>query len=126
MMNREPVIRCGKRFPRKQPVRKRSNRVLLFLKRRAKGPDTGEKLRVPQTDFQRIADNVYESAYEIKIRNHKETEISVDVVEPMPGDWSILNSSHTHVKKDAHTAIFAVPVAKDGETVVKYRARVKF
>ncbi len=79
-----------------------------------------------QTDFQRISDRVFESAYEIKIRNHKDAAISVDVVEPMTEDWTILEKSSEFVKKDARTAVFTLPVAKDGETVLTYRVRVKY
>ncbi|MDX9972772.1 MAG: DUF4139 domain-containing protein [FCB group bacterium] len=79
-----------------------------------------------QTDFSRIADNVYEAAFEIKIRNHKDKDITIDIVEPMTSDWSILQSSHQFKKKDAQTAIFTVPVPKDGETVVTYRVRVRY
>ena len=79
-----------------------------------------------QTDYQVIADNVFESAYEIKIRNHKETPISVDIVEPMPGDWEIREKSQDFVKKDARTAVFTVEVPKDGEAVVTYRVMVSY
>lgn len=78
-----------------------------------------------QTDYQRVSDVVHESAYEIKVRNHKDKDITVDIVEPMPGDWEVQKKSHDFLKKDAHTAVFSVPVAKDGETVVTYRVRVK-
>ena len=79
-----------------------------------------------QLDYSKIADNVFESEFEIKVRNHKESDITVDIVEPMPNDWDILKKSHAFVKKDAHTAVFSVPVAKDGETIVTYRVRVRF
>ena len=78
-----------------------------------------------QTDFERIADEVYESAFEIKVRNHKESDIKVDIVEPMQGDWRIIEKSQDFVKKDAYTAVFSVPVPKDGEAVVTYRVRVR-
>lgn len=78
-----------------------------------------------QTNFSRVADNVYESSYEITLRNHKESDISVDVVEPMPQDWTILESSIPHVKKDAYTAIFTVAIPKDGEVKLSYRIRVR-
>jgi hypothetical protein len=78
-----------------------------------------------QTEFQRIADNVYESAFEIALRNHKKTAISVDVVEPMVGDWTLLDASHEYEKRDAQTAVFSVKVSADGETIVTYRVRVK-
>lgn len=79
-----------------------------------------------QTDYRQIAPNVHESAFEIVVRNHKESDIAVDIVEPMPGDWIVLEKSQEFVKKDAHTAVFTVPVAKDGEAKVMYRVRVTF
>ncbi len=79
-----------------------------------------------QTDFTQVASTVTESAFKITIRNHKDIPINVDIVEPMVGDWQILEKSHEFVKKDAQTAIFSVPVPKDGETVVTYRVRVKY
>jgi hypothetical protein len=78
-----------------------------------------------QTDYRRIASNVHEAEFEITLRNHKETDIVVDVVEPMPGDWEILRQSHDHTKKDANTAVFSMPVAHDGEAVLTYRVRMR-
>lgn len=77
-----------------------------------------------QTDFRVIADNVFESSYMIKIRNHKNADIAVDVVEPMDGDWAILDKSHGFVKKDARTAVFMLAVPRDGETTLTYSVRV--
>ena len=79
-----------------------------------------------QSDFKLIASNVTESAYEIKVRNHKTADIVVDIVEPFNNDWQILEANQKYVKKDAHTAVFSVPVPKDGETVITYRVRVKW
>jgi hypothetical protein len=77
-----------------------------------------------QTDWSRVADRVFESEYKITLRNHKQKDIQVDVVEPMTGDWRVLSKSHEFVKRDARTAVFTVPVPKDGETVVTYRVQV--
>lgn len=79
-----------------------------------------------QTDFNRLANNVHESAYTVTIRNHKEADVTVDVVESVPGDWEMVSSSHDHKKKDARTAVFSLPVPADGETVLEYRVRVQF
>ena len=79
-----------------------------------------------QSDFKQVSDRLFESEFEIKVRNHKDSDISVDIVEPMTSDWRIIEKSHEFVKKDARTAIFTVPVAKDGETKVKYRVQVKY
>jgi len=78
-----------------------------------------------QTDFQRIASDVFEAAFEIKVRNHKDNGVTVDIVEPMTDDWTILDNSHEYEKRDARTAVFSVEVPKDAESVVTYRVRVK-
>lgn len=79
-----------------------------------------------QTDYRRIASNVHESSYEIILRNHKEEDIVVDVVEPMPGDWEILRSSLEFEKVDAGSAVFHVAVPQDGETRLTYRVLVTY
>ena len=79
-----------------------------------------------QIDFQRISSNVYEFEYEITIRNHKATAVSVEVNEPIGGSWRMLRSSHEWTKTAAWAAQFKVPVAQDGSAVLKYRVRVTF
>ena len=79
-----------------------------------------------QTDWRKIADNLYEAAFEVSLRNHKDEPVTISVIEPMMRDWEILTSSHSHKKVEAHTAQFEIPVAKDGETKLTYRARYKF
>jgi hypothetical protein len=79
-----------------------------------------------QTDYKAIAPRVFEYAYEIRIRNHKEEAVTVIVNEPIGGDWEILSSSFPAEKTAAFAARFRVPVAKDGEAVLTYRVRVKY
>jgi hypothetical protein len=79
-----------------------------------------------QTDFERIADNVYEMAFEIRLRNHKATPISVQVNEPIAGDWRMLSSSYPAKKTEAFAAQFDVPVAAGAESVLQYRVRVRW
>src|SRR5688572_27010748 len=79
-----------------------------------------------QIDFQRISSNVFEFEYEITIRNHKATAVSVEVNEPIGGSWRMLRSSHESTKTAAWAAQFKVPVAQDGTAVLKYRVRVTF
>jgi hypothetical protein len=79
-----------------------------------------------QTDYKAIARRVFEYAYEIRIRNHKEEAVTVIVNEPIGGDWEIVNSSFPAEKTAAFAARFNVPVAKDGEAVLSYRVRVKY
>ena len=79
-----------------------------------------------QTDFRKIATNVYEFEYEITVRNHKTTAVSVEVNEPIGGTWEMLRSSHRWTKTDAWALQFPVPVAADGSAVLKYRVRVTY
>lgn len=79
-----------------------------------------------QVDYKAIARRIFEYAYEIRIRNHKEEPVTVVVNEPIGGEWEIVNSSFPAQKTAAFAARFNVPVAKDGEAVLTYRVRVKF
>lgn len=79
-----------------------------------------------QTDYKVISSNVYEYAYEVKIRNHKDAPITVIVNEPIGGDWEMLSSSFPSEKTTAFAARFRVPVAKDGEAKLSYRVRVRY
>lgn len=79
-----------------------------------------------QTDFQRIADRVFESAYEVRLRNAKETPVTVKVVEPIGGDWTMLSHSHPYEKTAAFEATFTVKVEPGEESVLRYRVRVKY
>ncbi len=79
-----------------------------------------------QTDYEVVSDYVREVAFEVKIRNHKEEDVVVRVVEPIAFDWKVLSASHPHEKADARTLEFKVPVPKGKEALLKYRVRVKF
>jgi len=80
-----------------------------------------------QTDYKVIASgHVYEYAYEIKIRNHKDSPVTVVVNEPIGGDWEMVTSTFEAKKTAAFAAQFNVPVAKDGEATLSYRVRVRY
>lgn len=78
-----------------------------------------------QTDWQKLSDKLYETAFEVSIRNHKKEDIIVKMVEPLPGEWNVLQSSHEFKKFDAFTIHFDIPVKKDLETKLIYRVRIK-
>ena len=50
-------------------------------------------------------------AFEITLRNHKATPITVQVNEPIAGDWRMLTSTYPATKTEAWAARFEVPVA---------------
>jgi hypothetical protein len=84
-----------------------------------------------QTDFRRRepsnkASYVFESAYEIVLRNAKKEAATVVVREPLPGDWTMLEESSRHAKVAAGTAEWRVPVPAEGSTTLRYRALVRY
>jgi hypothetical protein len=76
-----------------------------------------------QTDFKKIGSDVWEMEFEITLRNHKDLPITVEVNEPIGGDWEMLSSTYKFTKTAAWAAQFKVPVGKDGTSVLKYRIR---
>jgi hypothetical protein len=82
-----------------------------------------------QSDFKRLPERpgtVYESAHEIKIRNQKGAPVSVRVVEPMGGEWTMLETSIPNRKTAAFESQWDVPVPAGGEAILTYRVRVKY
>ena len=79
-----------------------------------------------QKDWKRIGSNLYEIEWEITLRNHKKEAVTVEVIEPMPGDWEILRSTQPHEKLEAFTARWKMPVPKEGAATLGYRTRVRF
>jgi len=77
-----------------------------------------------QTDYHRISDRVYETEWEIAVRNHKKESVKVSLIEPLFGDWKILKSTHNYEKLDVHTLRFDVSVPSEEEVKVTYRVRV--
>ncbi len=76
-----------------------------------------------QTDYKRIDTHVWEMEFEVTLRNHKDGPVTVQVNEPIGGDWEMLSSTYKYTKTAAFAAQFIVPVAKDGTSVLKYRIR---
>jgi hypothetical protein len=79
-----------------------------------------------QLQWEKIGPDIYESAYEVSLRNHKKEDVVIRVIEPLPGDWKVLEHSQAYTKLDDSTIAFDVPVAKDKESKLTYRVRVRF
>ena len=86
---------------------------------------TGERRHVKT---ERISKRIQEDTYEIKLRNHKDTDVVIMVVEHIPGgrEWRVTQTTHDYLKKDAYTIEFTVDVVKDRETVITYTVRTKW
>jgi len=79
-----------------------------------------------QRDWRKIASSVYETEWDVQIRNHKKEDAEVTLIEPVPGDWEMVRSSHPHEKIEAHTLQYKVQVPKDGKVTVNYRVRMRW
>jgi hypothetical protein len=77
-------------------------------------------------DWKILGSCTSESSWEIQLRNHKDTDVDVELYEPVGGDWEIVSSSHPATKKDAHTFTIKPHNAKRGEVTVTYKVRIKW
>jgi hypothetical protein len=81
----------------------------------------GERTR---TDYKKEFRTIKET-YEISLRNHKEEETVVNVVEKMwrYSNWQIIAASEKWEKNDASTIEFKIKVPKDGEKKITYTVK---
>jgi hypothetical protein len=84
-----------------------------------------------QSDFKILprpskASSMFESAYEIVIKNAKKERVSVTVQEPIPADWKIIKESHPSQKATSNTAVWKIDVPAEGKITLNYRVQVKY
>jgi hypothetical protein len=82
-----------------------------------------------QTDFKKASwtsGTAFESAYEIELKNAKDEAVTVKVLEPVPGDWEMLEESAPHKKEAANTAVWEIKVEPKASASLKWRVRVKY
>lgn len=84
-----------------------------------------------QTDFKTLprpakGNSVFESAYEIVLKNAKKEHVTITVQEPIPADWKIMKESHPSQKATSNTAVWKVEIPAEGKTTLTYRVQVKY
>lgn len=84
-----------------------------------------------QVDFKTLprpakGNSLFESAYEIVLKNAKKEAVTVTVQEPIPGDWKIIKENHTSQKSSSNTASWNITVPAEGKTTLNYRVQVKY
>lgn len=82
-----------------------------------------------QTDFKKAAwssGTAYESAYQIELKNAKEEAVTVRVVEPVPGDWQMIEESAPHTKETSGTAVWQITIEPKASSTLSWRVRVKY
>jgi hypothetical protein len=83
----------------------------------------GERI---QTGYERIGDDVIEMSYEVSLRNHKDEDVTITVIDHFWGDWTVIDSSHDWKKEDASTLVWYIDVPEDGETTLTYTIRIEW
>jgi hypothetical protein len=78
-----------------------------------------------QKEYRKLAPGLWEVEWEIALRNHKKQDQTVTVIEPVPGDWQVLHSTHAWEKPEAHTLRFSIPVPKESAAKLVYRVRIR-
>ena len=66
------------------------------------------------------------SSYEIEIHNAKSEEVVVKVLEPVPGDWKMLESNLEYEKVNAHTVQWLVKVPAEKRVTLSYKVLVRY
>ncbi len=79
-----------------------------------------------QMDWKTLGTCASESTWQIELRNHKNSPVTVEDFEPIGGQWTIVSSNHPAKKEDAHTFTFNVKVPANGKTKISYRVRVRW
>ncbi len=124
----EGVVRVYKKDPKGQIQFIGEDRITHTPKDEEVKLEIGEAFDVvaerKQTDYRQITSGLHESEWEITLRNHKEEEVTVGIVEPLYGNWKVIESTHPPIKVDAFTLRFDAKVPKDGEVKVRYRIQV--
>jgi hypothetical protein len=81
-----------------------------------------------QTDYRTLSTEPYqvEVGFALRIRNSRKDKATINIREPIGGEWKVVESTHPPLKVDAGTLGFDVPVAAGEEVTVRYRAQVAF
>ncbi len=83
-----------------------------------------------QTNFKVVerimSRNVYDTSFEIKLKNAKDEAVTVVVREPIPGDWEMLKQSESHKKVASGTAEWRIKVPGESSKTLSYTVRTKF
>ena len=72
-----------------------------------------------------LENDEFEATYRIELNNAKKEAVTVKVVEPIPGEWKIIEESLPHEKTSANSAMWQVSVPADSKTELQYKVRIK-
>ncbi|HWO10725.1 MAG TPA: hypothetical protein VNN80_14630, partial [Polyangiaceae bacterium] len=67
-----------------------------------------------------------ESGWDIELKNHKDADVHVEVVEPASRDYQVLRASHAFEPRDAQSFAFEVDVPARGKIQITYQMRERW
>ena len=78
-----------------------------------------------QIDWRKPSSDLLEVFWEIILRNHKDEAIWIKIIESIPGDWEVMESTHHWEKLDASTLLFDLSAAPKSEEKIRYRIQTR-
>ena len=79
-----------------------------------------------QTAYKKLAETTAETSYRIDLRNAKDEAVTVRVLEPLFGDWEIVQENHRSAKESSSAAAWNISVPAGGSSMLEYTVRVKW
>ncbi len=78
-----------------------------------------------QTLFETKPDGSHELAFELGLSNHQGIVAPLEIVEHLPGDWSVVSASTRYTRPDATDLVFSPVLAPHTDLTVSYEVHVK-
>ena len=72
------------------------------------------------TDQRSLGPHSSQQTIEITLKNRKDTDEKIEIIEQLGTNWEIMRNSHPFTKKDAHSVVFPVTVKARSEQKVTY------
>jgi hypothetical protein len=72
------------------------------------------------TDQRNLGPHSSQQTIEITLKNRKDTDEKIEIIEEVGTNWEIMRNSHNFTKKDANTIVFPVTVKARSEQKVTY------
>lgn len=74
----------------------------------------------------RISSNVEDQEFEIILKNHKDTDVTIEIEKKLHGYWEIIEADFEFDKKDASTIRFKQKIEKNGSKTIKFKVRFSY
>lgn len=78
------------------------------------------------TNDKRLSDRLYETEYQVKINNRKESSINIDIKTYFNTNWELLESNFKYSNPTSSEIIFPIEVKANSTQILKYKLRRAF